>query len=147
VRLVIGSDHAGFAVKQEVIAHLRGTGHEVTDVSSFGPVPVDFPDIAEALTTRLLSGGAECGIMVCGTGIGAAIAANKVKGIRAAVLHDAHSARQAVEHDDVNVVCLSAEIVGASLARDLVDIYLAARFSTDADFRRRFAKLSAMEVS
>ena len=85
--------------------------------------------------------------MVCGTGIGAAIAANKVKGIRAAVLHDAHSARQAVEHDDVNVVCLSAEIVGASLARDLVDIYLAARFSTDADFRRRFAKLSAMEVS
>jgi ribose 5-phosphate isomerase B len=147
VRLVIGSDHAGFAVKREVIAHLRGAGHKVTGVGSFDPVPVEFPDTAQALTARLLSGGAERGIMVCGTGVGAAIAAKKVKGIRPAVLHDAHSAHQAVEHDDVNVMCLGAQIVGVWLARDLVDIYLAARFSTDADFRRRFAKLSAMEAS
>ena len=87
-------------------------GHEVTDVGSFDPAPVDFPDIAQALTARVLSGDAARGIMVCGTGVGAAIAANKVKGIRAAVLHDAHSAHQAVEHDDVNVMCLGAQIVG-----------------------------------
>jgi ribose 5-phosphate isomerase B len=147
VKLVIGSDHAGFAVKQEVIAHLRAAGHDVTDVGSFDPAPVDFPDIAQALTARVLSGAAERGVMVCGTGVGAAIAGNKVKGIRAAVLHDAHSAHQAVEHDDVNVMCLGAQIVGPWLARDLVDIYLAATFSTDADFRRRVAKLAAMEAS
>lgn len=147
MRVVIGSDHAGFAVKQDVIAHLLAAGHDVTDVGSFDPSPVDFPDIAQALTARVLSGAAERRIMVCGTGVGAAIAANKVKGVRAAVLHDAHSAHQAVEHDNVNVMCLGAQIIGPWLARDLVDIYLAAQFSTDADFRRRVAKLAAMEAS
>jgi ribose 5-phosphate isomerase B len=147
VKIVIGSDHAGFAVKQGVIAHLRNRGHDVTDVGSFDPAPVDFPDIAQALTAQVLSDSAERGIMVCGTGVGAAIAANKVKGIRAAVLHDAHSAHQAVEHDNVNVMCLGAQIVGPWLARDLVDIYLAAQFSADPDFRRRVAKLSAMEAA
>lgn len=147
MKLVIGSDHAGFPVKQGIVDHLRAAGHDVTDVGSFDPAPVDFPDIAQALTARVLSGAAERGVMVCGTGVGAAIAANKVKGIRAAVLHDAHSAHQAVEHDDVNVMCIGAQIVGPWLARDLVDIYLAATFSTDADFRRRVAKLAAMEAS
>jgi ribose 5-phosphate isomerase B len=146
VRLVIGSDHAGFAVKQEVIAHLRDGGHEVTDVGSFDPSPVDFPDIARALTARVLSGEVARGIMVCGTGVGASIAANKVRGIRAAVLHDWHCAHQAVEHDDVNVMCIGAQIVGPWLARDLVDAYLSARFSDDPDFRRRVAKLHAMEA-
>jgi ribose 5-phosphate isomerase B len=145
VRVVIGSDHAGFPLKQTLIDHLRGHGHAVTDVGSFDPNPVDFPDIARTLTARVLSGEAERGIMVCGTGVGAAIAANKVKGIRAAVLHDWHCAHQAVEHDDVNVMCLGAQIVGAWLACDLIDAYLATRFSPDPDFRRRVAKLAEME--
>ncbi len=145
MQLVIGSDHAGFPLKQTLIEHLQTAGHEVSDVGSFDSNPVDFPDIARALTARVLEGRAERGIMVCGTGVGAAIAANKVKGIRAAVLHDWHCAHQAVEHDDVNVMCLGAQIVGAWLARDLLDAFLAARFSTDADFRRRVAKLQEME--
>lgn len=145
MRVVIGSDHAGFPLKQTLIDHLRAGGHAATDVGSFDPGPVDFPDIARALTARILSGEAERGIMVCGTGVGASIAANKVKGIRAAVLHDWHCAHQAVEHDDVNVMCLGAQIVGAWLARDLIDAYLAARFSADPDFRRRVAKLAEME--
>jgi ribose 5-phosphate isomerase B len=145
MRVVIGSDHAGFPLKQTLMDHLRGAGHAVTDVGSFTPDPVDFPDIAQSLTGRILAHEADRGIMVCGTGVGASIAANKVRGIRAAVLHDWHCAHQAVEHDDVNVMCLGAQIVGAWLARDLIDAFLAARFSTDPDFRRRVAKLAAME--
>ena len=156
MRVVIGSDHAGFPLKQPLIGHLRERGHDVTDVGSFDPGPVDFPDIASALTGKILSGEAERGIMVCGTGVGAAIAANKVRGIRAAVPHDWHCAHQAVELDvasetrcsrDVNVMCIGAQIVGLWLARDLIDAYLSARFSDDPDFRRRVAKLSAMEAS
>jgi ribose 5-phosphate isomerase B len=146
VRIVIGSDHAGFALKQPLLAHLRERGHDVTDVGSFDPAPVDFPDIARALTTAITSGVAQRGVMVCGTGVGASIAANKVRGIRAAVLHDWHCAHQAVEHDDVNVMCIGAQIVGLWLARDLVDAYLAATFSDDPDLRRRVAKLHAMEA-
>jgi len=146
MRVVVGSDHAGFSLKASLITHLRALGHDLTDVGSFDPDPVDFPDIARTLTARVLSGQAERGIMVCGTGVGAAIAANKVRGIRAAVLHDWHCAHQAVEHDDVNVMCLGAQIVGAWLAADLVDAFLAAKFSTDADFRRRVAKLHEMEA-
>jgi ribose 5-phosphate isomerase B len=146
MRVVVGSDHAGFSLKTSLIAHLRASGHDLADVGSFDPNPVDFPDIARALTARVLSGQAERGVMVCGTGVGASIAANKVRGIRAAVLHDWHCAHQAVEHDDVNVMCLGAQIVDAWLAADLVDVFLAAKFSTDADFRRRVAKLHAMEA-
>jgi ribose 5-phosphate isomerase B len=146
VRLTIGSDHAGFELKQVVAEHLRTRrGHEVQDAGSHSPDPVDFPDIARALTGLIISGRAERGIMVCGTGVGAAIAANKVRGIRAAVLHDVHSAHQAVEHDDVNVMCLGAQIVGPWLALDLIDTYLAARFSASTEFRRRVAKLAEME--
>jgi ribose 5-phosphate isomerase B len=146
VRVVIGSDHAGFPLKQPLIEHLRQSGHDIADVGSFDPGPVDFPDIAAALTGKILAGDAERGIMVCGTGVGAAIAANKMKGIRAAVCHDVHSAHQGVEHDDVNVMCLGAQIVGPWLARDLISAFLAARFSTDPDFRRRVAKLHDMDA-
>jgi ribose 5-phosphate isomerase B len=145
VRIVIGSDHAGFPMKQAIVAHLKDEGHSVTDVGSYDPNPVDFPDIARALAGKITGGEAERGLMVCGTGVGASIAANKMKGIRAAVCHDIHSAHQCVEHDDVNVMCLGAQIVGPWLALDLIDSYLAARFSTDADFRRRVAKLEAMD--
>ncbi|MDE2517302.1 MAG: RpiB/LacA/LacB family sugar-phosphate isomerase [Rhodospirillales bacterium] len=145
MRIVIGSDHAGFPLKGAIITHLTSRNHEVQDVGSYDPAPVDFPDIAAALTGAILRGTAERGIMVCGTGVGAAIAANKVAGIRAALLHDAHSAHQAVEHDDVNVMCLGAQIVGPWLAFDLIDTFLAARFSTEPEFRRRVAKLHAMD--
>jgi ribose 5-phosphate isomerase B len=145
MKLVIGSDHAGWALKGGVIAHIKALGHEVIDVGSHDPEPVDFPDIARALTAKVLSGEAQRGIMVCGTGVGASIAANKMKGIRAAVCHDVHSAHQSVEHDDVNVMCIGAQIVGPWLAKDLISSYLSAEFSTDEDFRRRVEKLRAMD--
>ncbi|WP_134682389.1 ribose 5-phosphate isomerase B [Paracoccus ravus] len=145
MRIVIGSDHAGFPLKASIIEHIRSRGHEVTDVGSYDPDPVDFPDIAKNVTAAILAGTAERGLLVCGTGVGASIAANKVKGIRAAVCHDVHSAHQSVEHDDVNVMCIGAQIVGAWLATDLVDAYLAAEFSTDEDFRRRVRKLADMD--
>jgi ribose 5-phosphate isomerase B len=146
MRVVIGSDHAGWPLKNGVIEHVRSLGHEVIDVGSFDDNPVDFPDIARALTQKVKSGEAERGIMVCGTGVGASIAANKVKGIRAAVCHDIHSAHQAVEHDDVNVMCIGAKIVGSWLAQDLVSSYLTAEFSTDEDCRRRVEMLHAMDA-
>ena len=114
MKVVIGCDHAGFPMKQTVIDHLQSRGHEVIDVGSHTPDPVDFPDVAKALTAAVLDGRAERGLMVCGTGVGASIAANKVPGIRAAVLHDVHCAHQAVEHDDVNVMCIGAKIVGVT---------------------------------
>lgn len=145
MRLAIGSDHAGWMLKQEVLAHLRSLGHEVIDVGSHDDKPVDFPDIARSLAAKVTSGEAQRGLMVCGTGVGASIAANKMNGIRAAVCHDIHSAHQCVEHDDVNVMCIGAQIVGPWLAKDLITAYLDAEFSTDEDFRRRVAKLHAMD--
>ncbi|WP_374374568.1 ribose 5-phosphate isomerase B [Dongia sp.] len=145
MRIVIGSDHAGYMLKSTIVDFVKSLGHEVEDVGSHDPNPVDFPDIARALTDRIRAGKAERGLMVCGTGVGASIAANKVKGIRAAVCHDVHSAHQSVEHDDVNVMCIGAQIVGPWLAKDLVASYLAAEFSTDEDFRRRVAKLADMD--
>lgn len=145
MKIVIGSDHAGFPLKADVIAHIRALGHEVQDVGSFTPDPVDFPDIARAVCDTVRKGGAERGLLVCGTGVGAVIAANKMRGIRAAVCHDAHSAHQSVEHDDVNVMCIGAQIVGPWLARDLVASFLAAEFHATEDHVRRVQKLYAME--
>lgn len=146
MRLVIGSDHAGWALKGTVIAHLRDLGHEVLDVGSHDDKPVDFPDIARAVAAKVTSGEVARGIMVCGTGVGASIAANKMKGIRAAVCHDVHSAHQSVEHDDVNVMCIGAQIVGPWLAKDLITSFMSAEFSTDEDFRRRVRKLHEMDA-
>jgi ribose 5-phosphate isomerase B len=145
MRLVIGSDHAGFGLKAAVLDHLKALGHEVIDVGSYDPDPVDFPDVARKVAAAITGGEAERGLMVCGTGVGASIAANKMKGIRAAVCHDIHSAHQAVEHDDVNVMCIGAQIVGPWLAKDLISAYLDAEFSTDEDFRRRVEKLHEMD--
>ena len=147
MKLVIGSDHAGWALKGGVVAHIKSLGHEVIDVGSHDPNPVDFPDIAKALTAKVLSGECARGIMVCGTGVGASIAANKVRGIRAAVCHDVHSAHQSVEHDDVNVMCIGAQIVGPWLANDLVASFLTAQFADDADCQRRVAKLHEMDAA
>jgi ribose 5-phosphate isomerase B len=124
---------------------LRSWGHDVTDVGTDSTDPVDFPDIAELVCEAVRKGDAERGIMVCGTGVGAAIAANKFRGIRAALCHDVYSAHQSVEHDDVNVLCIGAQIVGDKLAFDLVRAYLEAEHSPDEEFRRRVAKLAELE--
>ncbi len=138
MRLVVGGDHAGFSLKGPLVEALKAWGHDVTDVGTHSSEPVDFPDIARQLCRRLQQGQA-------GTGVGAAIAANKMPGIRAAVCHDVYSAHQCVEHDDVNVLCLGAQIVGEPLALDLLRAYLMAEFSTAEEFRRRVAKLAEME--
>lgn len=146
MKIAIGSDHAGFPLKAPVIALLRESSHIVQDFGGFTPDPVDFPDIAALVCDAVRSGAAERGIMVCGTGVGACIAANKIPGIRAAVCHDVYSAHQSVEHDDVNVLCLGAQIVGIKLVEDILRAHLNARFSSEVDFRRRVNKLALMEL-
>ncbi len=145
MRLVIGGDHAGYVLKGSLVSALRTWGHEVEDVGTHAPDPVDFPDIAQAVCARVRDGRAERGVLVCGTGVGACIAANKIPGIRAALCHDVHSAHQCVEHDDVNVICLGAQIVGEWLALDLLETYLSAEFGNEEPFRRRLAKIAELE--
>ncbi len=145
MRIALGCDHAGFPMKAQVLEVIRALGHEVEDLGTHSADPVDFPDIARAVCDRVVSGKAERGMLVCGTGVGASIAANKRRGVRAAVCHDVHSAHQSVEHDDVNVMCIGAQIVGPWLARDLVKSFLEARFDANDDHRRRVAKLTAFE--
>ena len=145
MRIIIGSDHAGYSLKQDLLEPLRQAGHDLVDVGSFDPDPVDFPDIARAVCDKVRNEAGVRGILVCGTGVGAVIAANKIRGIRAAVCHDVHSAHQSVEHD-VNVMCLGAQIVGPWLARDLIESFLSAEFVTsDPDFVRRVEKLGRLE--
>ena len=145
MKLAIGGDHAGFPLKGPVIEFLRGQGHEVADFGTHSPTPVDFPDIARLVCDAVVSGAAERGILVCGTGVGACIAANKIPGIRAALCHDTYSAHQCVEHDDVNVLCVGAWIVGIRVVEEVLRAFLAAEFSTEEEFRRRVRKLTALE--
>lgn len=146
MKIAIGSDEAGYALKEILKPFIVAEGHEVADFGTFDGKPVLYPDIAHAVAVAVAAGEQESAVLICGTGIGMAITANKVKGIRAAVCHDVHSAHQSVEHDDVNVMCIGAQIVGPWLARDLISAFLAARFSTDPDMRRRVAKLHAMDA-
>ena len=143
--LAVGGDHAGFPLKGPLIEFLRSQGHEVEDCGSYDPAPVDFPDITKAVCDRVRGGLAVRGILVCGTGVGACIAANKIPGIRATVCHDIYSAHQSVEHDDVNVACIGAQVIGAKVAEDCLRAFLSASFSTEEQFRTRVAKLAALE--
>ena len=145
MKLALGGDHAGFAMKEPVRAFLAAAGHAVTDFGTHSSEPVDFPDIAKLVCGAVRGARTERGVLVCGPGVGACIAANKVPGIRAAVCHDVYSARQCVEHDDVNLLCLGAQIVGVKLAEEILASYLRAQFSTEDHFRRRVAKLGEME--
>src|ERR1044072_6451305 len=124
MRIVIGADHAGFLLKQDIGGFLRELGHDVVDVGTTSTDPVDYPDFAEAVGTTILDGRAERAVLICGSGVGASVSANKIPGIRAAVCHDTYSARQGVEHDDMNVLCLGSEIIGAELAQELVPTFL-----------------------
>ena len=146
MKIAVGADHGGLPFKAEVIKLLQQEGHQVVDVGAHALDPQDdYPDYAIAVGRALQTGQAERGIMICGSGVGAAIAANKLKGVRAGVCHDTYSAHQGVEHDDMNVLCLGARIVGVEVARELVRAYVGARFSTDERFSRRLAKVVALE--
>ncbi len=146
VRLAIGSDHAGFELKEELAAYLAELGHEVENLGTDGTAPVDYPDFAEAVGAAIREGRAERGVLVCGSGVGASVAANKLPAIRAGVCHDTYSARQGVEHDDMNVLVMGARVIGGELARELVRAFLAARFDGEAGHRRRLAKVAALEA-
>jgi RpiB/LacA/LacB family sugar-phosphate isomerase len=145
MRVVIGADHAGFDLKEKLATYLRELGHKVVDVGTASSEPVDYPDFAEALGNVLRSNQAERGVLICGSGVGASVSANKLPGVRAAVCHDTYSARQGVEHDDLNVLVLGARVIGVELARELVGVFLAAAFSSEERHRRRLEKIKALE--
>ena len=146
MRIAIGADHGGYSIKSDIIELLKGLGHEVIDVGAHTLDPADdYPDFARAVAESVSGGQADRGVMVCGSGVGAAVAANKVRRIRASVCHDTYSAHQGVEHDDMNVLCLGARIVGPELAKELVSAFVAARFSGEERHQRRLSKVLAME--
>jgi RpiB/LacA/LacB family sugar-phosphate isomerase len=145
VRIVIGSDHGGYALKQDVADGLRRDGHDVLDVGTNSAEPVDYPDFAEAVGTAVIEGRAERGVLICGSGVGACVAANKLPGVRAAICHDSYSAHQGVEHDNMNVLVLGGRIVGQALAHDLVRAFVGARYTGEARHVRRLAKVAALE--
>ncbi|QGH36104.1 RpiB/LacA/LacB family sugar-phosphate isomerase [Gracilibacillus salitolerans] len=145
MKMVIGSDHCGFHLKKQMIPFLESLDYEVVDIGCYTEEKVDFPDIVRNIGEKLVAKECERSIVFCGTGIGAAIAGNKIKGIRAAVCHDTYSAHQCVEHDNVNLMCLGGKIVSEWLAEDLIRSFINANFSDDDDFRRRVAKLDEMD--
>ena len=145
MRVVIGSDHAGFDLKAPIVAQLESLGHSHLDVGTHNHDPVDYPDLAREVAEAILAGKADVGIMLCGSGIGGAIAANKFPGIRAGLCHDTYSAHQGREDDDVNVLCLGARVIGRSLASEIVKTWLDARFSGLDRHRRRLDKIAEIE--
>jgi ribose 5-phosphate isomerase B len=145
MRVAVGTDHAGFPLKRHVVDFLRSNGYDVLDLGTHNCDPVDYPDVAKAVGEAVLEGKAERGVLLCGSGVGASVAANKIRGIRAGLCHDSYSARQGVEHDDVNVLCLGARVVGPELAVDILRIWLDARFSAAERHQRRVGKIKQME--
>jgi ribose 5-phosphate isomerase B len=146
VRVAVAFDHRGVKLKSRIADAVRGSGHELLDLGVDAPEPaVDYPDIARKLGDALLAEEADRGILVCGSGVGASVAANKLPGIRAAICHDVYSAHQGVEHDDMNILCLGSEVVGPELAADLVGAFLRAEFNGGERYRRRLGKIEEME--
>jgi ribose 5-phosphate isomerase B len=148
MKIVIGSDHAGFELKEQVKKEIARLGHEVIDAGAFEEDPEDdYPDFAQAVGDVLLAGGAERAVLICGSGVGVSVAANKMPGIRAAMCHDTYSAHQGVEHDDMNVLVLGSRIIGSALAFELVHAYLNARYQSEQPrFVRRLNKVLAIEA-
>lgn len=146
MKIAVGADHAGVPLNERVVQELRNAGHEIIDFGTHdGSVPDDYPDYARLIGEAVQNGAAEVGILVCGSGVGAAVAANKLRGIRAALCGDTYSARQAREHDDCNVLCLGARVVGVELALEIVRAFVGATFTGEERHRRRLAKIEAME--
>jgi ribose 5-phosphate isomerase B len=146
MRIAIAADHGGFPLNERVIEELRAAGHEIEDFGTHdGSVPDDYPDYALSVGRALQSGKAEIGIIICGSGVGASVAANKLRGVRAALCGDTYSAHQSREHDDCNVLCLGARVVGYELALEIVRAFVAARFTGEERHRRRLAKVDEIE--
>ena len=145
MRVAIASDHAGFPLKEAMTTFLVAEGCQSIDLGTRNAEPVDYPDYAEAVGAAVRGGGADRGIIICGSGVGASMAANKIPGVRAGLCHDTYSAHQGVEHDDMNVLCLGARVIGQELAHELVRAFLAARFSNEERHKRRLEKVLAME--
>jgi ribose 5-phosphate isomerase B len=146
MRIALGADHAGFLMKEDLRGLLVSMGHSVTDLGTYSTDPVDYPDYAEAVALAVRDGKVERGVLLCGSGVGASVAANKVPGIRAGLCHDTYSAHQGVEHDDMNVIVLGARVIGPALARELVSAFLGARFTGEERHRRRLQKVKAIET-
>ncbi|MGN6377625.1 MAG: ribose 5-phosphate isomerase B [Gaiellales bacterium] len=145
MKVAIGADHAGYLLKQDLIPSLEALGDEVLDLGTDSTDPVDYPDIAAAVGQAVAGGRAERGVLICGSGVGASVAANKLPGIRAGLCHDTYSAHQGVEHDDMNVLVLGSRVIGVELARELVRAFLNARFSHEPRHERRLGKIRALE--
>ncbi len=149
MKVAVGCDHAGFPLKDIIIETVQELGHEVIDVGTFSPAPVDFPDFTKKVGEKIQSGEAERGILVCGSGIGACIAANKMKGVYASIAHDTYSAAQGVAHDAMNVLCLGGRVVGPELVKSLVSAFLNARYigndQGEERLARRVEKIKKME--
>lgn len=146
MKIAIGCDHAGFELKEILARQISGDGHEVVDVGAKKfDANDDYPDAAAALARAVAGGKAERGILICGSGVGASVAANKIRGVRAGLCHDAYSAHQGVEHDDVNVLCLGARVIGVAVAEELVRVFLGARFTGEERHARRLRKTQALE--
>jgi ribose 5-phosphate isomerase B len=146
MKVVIGSDHAGFQLKNAMGDLLRSMGNDVLDVGAFNENPSDYPDFAEAVDRAVLDGKAERGVLICGSGVGASVAANKLPGIRAGMCHDTYSAHQGVEHDNINVLVLGSRVVGVALAQDLVRAFMGAKFSNEERHVRRLGKVKGLET-
>jgi ribose 5-phosphate isomerase B len=146
MRVAVASDHGGFALKDCVIQAVREAGHEPIDLGTFGTESVDYPDYAQKAGQAILSGEAERAVLLCGSGVGVCIAANKIKGIYAAICHDTYSAHQGVEHDGMNALCIGARIIGPELARELVHSFLSAKISPEVRFHRRLDKVKQLEA-
>jgi ribose 5-phosphate isomerase B len=145
MRIAIGSDHAGFELKKVLLEELRTLGHEITDVGTYDTSPVDYPDYAAAVGNAVLDGRADRGVLICGSGVGASVAANKLRGIRAGLCHDTYSAHQGVEHDDMNVLVLGARIIGPALAKELMEAFLRGVFTREERHMRRLKKVAGLE--
>jgi RpiB/LacA/LacB family sugar-phosphate isomerase len=145
MRVALGADHAGFEMKELLSEHLRALGHEVLDLGANGSEPSDYPDFARAVGSAVAEHRADRGVLVCGSGVGATVAANKLRGIRAGLCHDTYSAHQGVEHDNMNVLVLGSRVIGIELARELTTAFLRASFSGEERHRRRLAKVAALE--
>jgi len=147
MRIAVGADHAGYPLKVEVARFLEEEGHEVTDLGTHSTDPVDFPEYAKRVGQAVQLGKADRGVLVCGSGVGACVAANKLRGIRAALCHDTYTAHQGVEHDDVNVLCLGGRVVGSALAYDILRSWLTARYLGTGRHKRRVDQILEIERS
>ncbi|MCX6055003.1 MAG: ribose 5-phosphate isomerase B [Chloroflexi bacterium] len=147
MRIAVTCDHAGFLIKDEVVAVIQENGHEILDLGTYDQEPVDYPDFAEKAAKAILQGQADRAVVICGSGVGACIAANKIKGIYACLCHDTYSAHQGVEHDHMNLLCLGGRIIGPELAKEIVKAFLGAVYSNEERHLRRIGKILQLESS